>query len=470
MTSVPETGTVPDLLVAGGDVVTMNARREIYRDGAVAIAGGEVVAVDGSAALRERWPDVPVHDARGTVVTPGLVNTHQHLTGDPLLRSCIPDLLPQGRSIFSWSVPLHSVHTAEHDELAATVGALESLRNGVTTVVEAGTMAHPLRAAAGMRAAGLRGTVGVWGWDEPGQPYAYPAEESLARQREVVSALPPGGQVEGWVTLVGHGLASDELLAGAAALARECGTRMTMHLSPTRSDPETYLERFGVRPMVHLDRLGVLGEHLLIGHGVWLDDDEVEAMARTGTAVSYCPWAYLRLGQGVTANGRHAELARRGVPVGLGCDSVNAGDRMDILLAASLAAGLERDVRIDPTCFGAHDAFEWATVGGAAAAGMSDRIGALEPGLGADLVVFDSGSLEWSPEVDPVMALVWGTDGRSVRDVFVGGELVVADRHSTRIDEVELRARARAGAREVVRRAGIEVPVRWPVRGASDQT
>jgi 5-methylthioadenosine/S-adenosylhomocysteine deaminase len=101
---------------------------------------------------------------------------------------------------------------------------------------------------------------------------------------------------------------------------------------------------------------------------------------------------------------------------------------------------------------------------------MSDRIGALEPGMAADLVVFDSGSLEWSPEVDPVMALVWGTDGRSVRDVFVGGELVVADRHSTRIDEVELRARARAGAREVVRRAGIEVPVRWPVRGASDQT
>ncbi len=180
--------------------------------------------------------------------------------------------------------------------------------------------------------------------------------------------------------------------------------------------------------------------------------------------------SYLRLGQGVAANGRHAELARLGVPVGLGCDSVNAGDRMDILLAASLAAGLERDVRVDPTCFGAHDAFEWATLGGAAAAGMADRIGSLEPGKAADLAVFDAGSLEWSPDVDPVMALVWGTDGRSVRDVFVGGELVVEQRRSTRLDEAGLRARARDGAREVLQRAGIEVPVRWPVRTAAAPT
>ncbi len=462
--------TAPELLVTGGRVVTMNRDRDVYLDGAVAIAGGDIVEVGASDRLRARWPAVPEHDATGCVVTPGLVNTHQHLTGDPLLRSCIPDLLPPGRSIFSWSVPLHAVHTAEHDELAATVGALESLRNGVTTVIEAGSVAHPLAAAAGMEAAGVRGSVGVWGWDTPDLPYSYPAQQSLERQQEVLAALPPGGRICGWVTLVGHGLASDDLLVGAAELTRRSGARMTMHMSPTRADPDTYLERFGVRPLVHLERLGVLGEQLLIGHGVWLDDDEVDAMVRSDTAVAYCPWAYLRLGQGVTGNGRHVELARRGVRVGLGCDSVNAGDRMDILLAASLAAGLERDVRIDPTCFGAHDAFEWATIGGAAAAGLGERTGSLEAGKAADLAIFDADSFEWAPDVDPVMALVWGTDGRSVRDVFVNGDLVIAERRSTRLDEAELRERARAGAHDVLRRAGIEVPVRWPTVDAPEPT
>src|SRR5690606_13922812 len=82
--------------------------------------------------------------------------------------------------------------------------------------------------------------------------------------------------VEGWVTLVGHDLASDALLAGAADLARARGVSMTMHLSPTSSDPERYLERTGKRPAVHLHDLGVLGEHLLLGHGVWLDDEEID--------------------------------------------------------------------------------------------------------------------------------------------------------------------------------------------------
>src|SRR3546814_16190613 len=87
---------------------------------------------------------------------------------------------------------------------------------------------------------------------------------------------------------------------------------MTMHMSPTSSDPEVYLERHGRRPVVHLRHLGVLGEHLLLAHGVWFDDEEIDAVLESGTAIAYCPWAYLRLGQGLTANGRHAEISLRG--------------------------------------------------------------------------------------------------------------------------------------------------------------
>lgn len=453
----------PDLLVVGGRIVTMDPQRRVLHGGAVAVTGERISAVDGARVLRERWPEVPVLDARDGVVTPGLVNGHQHVTGDPLMRSCIPDDLVPGQSIFEWSVPAHGAHQPADDELTATIASADALRNGVTTLVEAGTVAHPDRVVAGMLAAGVRGTIGTWGWDVEAGPFAAPAAEVLDRQRAVLDRFPVGGRVEGWVTLVGHSLASDELLAGAAELARERSTHMTMHLSPTKSDPEVYLERHGRRPVVHLRHLGVLGPHLLLAHGVWFDDEEVDAVLESGTAVAYCPWAYLRLGQGVTHQGRHAELFARGGRIALGCDASNASDSSDLLRQAALAAGLAKDMAIDPTGFRAHTAFEWATIAGAEAIGMADRIGSIEVGKQADLVVHDASGAQWSPPGDVALQLVWGTDGRSVRDVVVAGEVVVRDRRSTRVDEADLAAAAREASAALRQRAGITVPHRWPI-------
>ena len=452
-----------DLLVAGGDVVTMNARREVLAGGTVAIAGERIVAVGSTSELRAAHPDAPVLDAHGAVVTPGYINAHEHLTGDPLARSCIPDLLPPGASIFEWSVPLHAEHTGDDDELSALLASAEALKFGVTTVVEAGTVAHPDRVGKAMMTAGVRGTLGTWGWDVEQGPFAAPADEVLDRQRAVCEAWPRGGRVEGWVTLVGHGLASDALLAGAADLARELGTGMTMHLSPTSSDPDVYLERFGERPVVHLDKLGVLGGHLLLGHGVWLDDNEVELVLTTRTAIAYCPWAYLRLAQGVCRAGRHAEIVERGGRVALGCDASNAGDMADILRTAAVAAGIARDVRLDPERFGADTAFELATIRGAEAIGKGDEIGSLEPGKYADLVVHDPAAINWNPPGDHALHLVWGTDGRSVRDVVVGGAVVVRDGVCMQIDEEALRADARAAQSALFARAGVRRRPAWPI-------
>jgi 5-methylthioadenosine/S-adenosylhomocysteine deaminase len=455
-----------ELLVAGGDVVTMNERREVLAGGAVAIGGNQVVAVGRTSELRAAYPDATVLDATDCVVTPGYVNAHEHLTGDPLARSCIPDLLPPGASIFEWSVPLHGAHTADDDELSALLACAEALHYGVTTLVEAGTVAHPERVGKAMTTAGIRGTVGTWGWDVDGVPFAAPPNEVLDRQRAVCDAWPRGGRVEGWVTLVGHNLASDELLAGAAELARDLGTGMTMHLSPTSSDPETYLEAFGERPVVHLDGLGVLGEHLLLGHGVWFDDAEVELVLATRTAIAYCPWAYLRLGQGVTRMGRHAEIVERGGRVALGCDASNAGDLADILRTAAAAAGIARDSRIDGTRFGADTAFELATIRGAEAIGMGDRIGSIEPGKCADLVVHDTTTINWTPRGDHALQLVWGTDGRTVRDVIVDGEIVLRDGVCTLVDEANLRVEATRTQRALFERANIERRPVWPVIAA----
>ncbi|MBN9618416.1 MAG: amidohydrolase family protein, partial [Actinobacteria bacterium] len=262
------------------------------------VEDGRIAAIGPADELRAAHPGTPELDARGCVVIPGLVNAHQHTTASPLARSTTPDDLDSQVAVFGWTVPLHEQVTGDDDELAATLTAAESLTRGVTTVLDVGTVAHPGRVAAGLRAAGVRGRVGRWGWDVPGATYAAPAAESLAQQEAAVAEVGTDGLVTGWVTLVGHNLASDELFAGAADLAHRLDVGMTWHISPSSDDTRSYLEKTGEAPVVHLDRLGVLGPRLLLGHAVWLDDAEVDAILRTGTAVASCPAAYLRLGQG----------------------------------------------------------------------------------------------------------------------------------------------------------------------------
>jgi 5-methylthioadenosine/S-adenosylhomocysteine deaminase len=454
----------PDLVVTGRSVITMNARRDIVHDGAVAVRDGEIIAIGKAADLRARWPHANhLGDARA-VVTPGCVNAHHHLTGDRLIRSAIPDDLPPGASIFSWVVPVHGAHSPDDDELSATLSCAEQVEHGITTIIEAGTVAHPDRVAAAMRRVGVRGTVGTWGWDIGDGPFAAPAAEVLARQAEVLDRHADDPLVRGWVTLVGHDLMSDGLVAGASDLARRRGVGLTFHISPHAGDPAAYLVRTGARPLVHLDRLGALGPHVLLAHAVHLDDAEVETVLRTRSAIAYAPWAYLRLGQGVGPHGRHAELAAAGGRVALALDAENAGDATDLLSAAALAAGIAKDQHADPTWFGAHEALELATIRGAEAVGLDAVTGSLEVGKRADVVVHDGTGLVWlPPSADPVLQLVWAAHATTVRDVLVDGRVVVRDGQCCTVDREALRAEAARAVPVLLARAGIHPASRWPV-------
>lgn len=432
-----------DVLVRGGDVVTMDSARTVVRDGAVAVRGDLIAAVGPWGQLRSLHPGARVIGDAKSLVTPGYVNAHQHLTGDRLVHSCIPDAIDSQEAIFGWAVPVHAAHTGDDDELSATLGAIEAVTNGITCTVEAGTVAHPDRVAAAVSAVGMRATIGQWGWDVDGVPFGAPADEVLERHADLLDRLAVGGLVEGWVTLVGHDLMSDELVAGASALARTRAVGLTFHMSPHGGDPASYLERTGRRPFVHLEQLGVLGPHVLVAHAVHLDDAELDVVVRTDTAVASCPWAYLRLAQGFTGAGRHVELLARGARVALGCDSENAGDAVDILRAASLFVGLARDRAVDPFGLTAHDGLALATIGGACAIGKSDTIGSIEVGKQADLVVHDRRGPQFVPRsTDPVMQLLWASDGRSVRDVLIAGREVVRDGRCVTVDLDALRDEA----------------------------
>ncbi len=428
-----------------GDIVTMDADRRLVPRGAVLVDGPWITAVGAYAELHAAHPRATVIGGAHHLVTPGLINAHQHLTGDRLIQSCIPEAIDSQEAIFGWSVPIHGAHTGDDDELSASLAAAAALSNGITCTVEAGTVAHPDRVAAAARRAGLRLSLGQWGWDVDGAPFAAPAEEVLSRHEALLDRFPPGDLVEGWVTLVGHDLMSDELVAGASELARRHGVGMTFHLSPHGGDPASYLARTGRRPFIHLDGLGVLGRHVVVAHAVHLDDAEIDVVLRTGTAIASCPWAYLRLAQGYIGAGRHGELLHRGGRVALGCDSENAGDAVDVLRAGALLVGIERDRALDPFAFTADDAMTMATCGGAEAIGKGALVGSIEVGKQADLVVHDTGGAAWTPRApDPVRQLVWGPGSRAVRDVLVAGRHVVRDGRCVSVDLDALHAEAEA--------------------------
>jgi 5-methylthioadenosine/S-adenosylhomocysteine deaminase len=459
------TGPEPvDLMVHGAWVITMDPTRRMVRNGAVAVRDGRIVDVGNGSELAARYAPAEQLGGSNRIVVPGFVNAHQHLTGDRLIRSAIPDDLAPGEAIFTWAVPIHAAHTPDDDELSATASLAEAVGNGITFTVEAGTVAHPDRVLAAYDRVGVGGTLGSWGWDVEGQPWAGSVDDVLGRQRAVLAMTSGHARVDGWVTLVGHDLMTDELVVAASELARVEQTGFTFHLSPTDSDATSYLARTGVRPLVHLDRLGALGEHVLVAHGVHIDDDELHVLIGTRTALAYCPWAYLRLGQGVTGAGRHADMVERGGRVALGCDAENAADAIDILRTATLAAGLAKDMRVDPTRFGAHTALELATIAGADAIGMGHEIGSIEAGKRADLVLVDAERPEFTPaSPDPVLALVWASDGRAVAEVIASGRVVVRDSRCITVDHDELRARTLDARDRLLRAAGLDPHPAWPV-------
>ena len=455
-----------DLLVVDGDVVTMAPDRAVLQRTTVAVSDGAVAALGTAGDLRAAFPGAQEIDAAGCVVTPGLVNAHQHTTGDPLVRSTIPDDIDGQRAIFEWAVPLHAAHDPEDDALSAMLTAVDCLRRGVTTLAEAGTVAHPLDVARGLATAGIRARVGTWGWDTRGLPWAAPAAEVIARQERLLAELPPDGVVGAWVTLVGHDLASDELFAAAADLAERAGTQVTWHISPSSADGTAYAARSGLRPVMHLAKLGVLGPRVVLGHAVHLDAEELAVLLEHRTAIACCPAAYLRLGQGYAHASRHAAFLRAGGRLALGCDAHNAGDVPDVLRAAALLVGLSRDTGAGDPPLTAADGFGVATIGGAEALGMGHLVGSLEVGKRADLVVFDGTDPAWTPRGDLALHLVWGAPSETVRDVLVDGRVVVRDRRVTTVDVAALHAEAAERRVALLRRAGIRPRPSWPLRSA----
>lgn len=458
-----------DLLVKNAWIVTMDAERRVFRDGAIAVMGDRIIAVGPSAEVERQISAKETIDGHDRfVVTPGFVNCHIHITGEPITRGVVPDDADWRTNVFEWLIPSYLAQSPAEEQTAATLAALEMLRTGTTCFVEAGTILDLGAVMDALAATGIRGRLGQWAQDRafaPGDDQAALTREAIATVESEIARFPAADDplLAAWPCLVGHNTATDDLWRAATALAKDQGIGVTAHMSADPADPKYFLQNEGRRAISHLAHLDVLGPHLSLTHAIHLDSEEVSLLVSSGTNVTHCPMTAMKGAYGATAVGRFPEMAQAGVNLQLGTDGNNNGNASDMMRAMFVTAGIFKDARRDASLFPAHRVLEMGTVNGAKGAQLGHAIGSLEPGKKADFLLHDRNRPEWRPLFNVVNQLIYSADGRGVHSVWVDGRRVIDSYRSTLIDEEKLYADAEAAGRALLLRANMTVPSVWPV-------
>jgi 5-methylthioadenosine/S-adenosylhomocysteine deaminase len=267
-----------------------------------------------------------------------------------------------------------------------------------------------------------------------------------------------GGRVRAWVGLEHLLYCSPACFAAAVELADDYETGLHTHSSETTWEVEESCRRWGRRPIEVMGDRGVLGPRTVIAHCVWLDDHEIELLAQTGTAVAHCPCSNMKLASGAAPI---AALAAAGVTIGLGSDGEKENNNLDLLEEMKFASLLQKVSTLDPAAGDPWDVLALATIDGARALGLDAVTGSLEVGKRADVVVVDLTGLHTTPilhdrDLNVPAHLVFSARGSDVRDVWVDGRRLVADRIPTTFDPAAIRADGQAAAEELfARRAAL---------------
>ena len=390
----------------------------------------------------------------GSVVLPGLVNGHQHLTGDRLLRSTIPDDLGLDLALERWALPSHAAHTGDMDELSATLSLIEAVTNGITFTVEAGTVAHPARVSkhskpSGSAARSVRG-------DGTSTEVCTPAPSTRCST------------------------ASGRRSSGGRARPRR---RLGHARRPRPHERRTGRTGERSRPVArHPDHVPHVAEHRRRPFVPATDRAAPAGASRRARRARRSRARRTRRAHRRRRGRRRARPRRRGrlVPVGLppprpaghrlvpppSPDPSRRSGRARLRQrerrrrdrhppAARLFAGLTKDTIGEPSAFSARRALRLATIDGARALGLDHEIGSLEVGKRADVVIVDTTGPAWTPHADdPTTALVWASDGRAVRDVVASGRVVVRDGVCETVDHRSLAAEAHQMHRTLVSKCG----------------
>ncbi|KAF1988568.1 atrazine chlorohydrolase/guanine deaminase [Aulographum hederae CBS 113979] len=460
------------MLYTNATIITVNANRDIYLDGAILVTGTTIAAIGRTADLLSAHPSEPTTSLAGRILIPGLISTHMH-TAQTLLRGAADDL-----SLISWLCSriwvLQGHFTPEDGYAAARLSIAEMLLSGTTCFLE--SMFADRYGFDGLARAveesGVRGCLGKIVMDKgkyaSGEGWEMHEglvenEKSLDGAVEMWEKWNGGaeGRIKVWFGARTPGGVSEELYRKMSSISKEKGIPITMHCAEVSADRDFFASQSHT-PMSYCDSVGLLGPSTVLVHMVHLDDSDIATLAKTNTHIAHCPTSNAKLASGIC---RVPDLQKAGVNIGLGTDGAPCNNTCDLLQEMKLAAIIHKAVNFNPTSVPAEDVLEMATINGAKALGLQDSIGSLEVGKKADFVAIDTRRVRMQPWFSPVSAVVYAATGADVDMVVVDGKVLVENGKLTTMDENEVMEEAKRRSKEVVERSGLTQAVqgKWPL-------
>ncbi|KQY63598.1 MULTISPECIES: 8-oxoguanine deaminase [unclassified Nocardioides] len=460
LTSSARTAPSASTVIEGATIVTMDGSRREIADGYVVVQGSRIVDVGPGPA--PSYPGARVVDGRGCLITPGFVNTHQHLY------QWVTRGLAADATLFEWLTTLYPVwagidETSVH--VATQAGLARMALTGCTTAADHHYVfpregGDPLAASivaaeeVGLRFHPARGSMDLSRKDGGLPP------DSVVQERDEILAVTdaaitrwhdpsPGSMLRISVGPCSPFSVSEGLMRDSAELARHRGVRLHTHLAETVDETEWCEVQRGCTPLEYAEQLGWSGSDVWFAHGIHFDDAEVKRLGAAATGVAHCPSSNARLGAGIA---RAADLREAGSPVGLGVDGAASNEAGSLLEEARHAVLFAR-ARGGPRALGVRAALEMATLDGARILGREDEIGSLEVGKLADLAVWRLDTLAHAGIDDPVAALVLGSTP-PLELLLVNGRPVVEQGRMATVDEESLARRVARVQRDLVRKAG----------------
>jgi 5-methylthioadenosine/S-adenosylhomocysteine deaminase len=432
-----------DLLVSGGTIMTMDGKRRVIEDGAIAIRGDAIVAAGNRTEIESQYRFANRIDARGRLVMPGLINGHTH-AAMTLFRGVAGDMNLQDW-LMKFIFPAEARNVTEEFVIAGTrLGVLEMIRGGTTTFVD---MYYFEDAVARVtEESGMRAILGQTLVDFPAPDNKTP-EAALACTEGYLDRWNRNPLIQPAVAPHSIYTVSENDLRKAAELARRHHAPIVIHISETKKEVEDSCAKNGVSPVGYLDRIGLLGPDVIAAHCIWVDEQDIHRLGQCHVGCIHNPSSNMMLASGVAPVGK---LLSAHIAVGLGTDGpAGSNNDLDMMGEMDLAAKLQKVARMDAHALSALQAVELATITGARAIHMEATIGSLEPGKKADLIVLDLSAPHATPLYDLYSQIVYALRASDVRTVVVGGRTVMEDRRMLTLDEPAILAKAHALASQV---------------------
>jgi len=430
------------LIVTGGIVVTMDTAGRVVPNGAVAIDGTDIVAVDTADSINKQFRGRDTIEVAGQVVLPGLINTHTH--APMVLYRGLADDLALTEWLNKYIFPAEAKTVSPEFVRAGTRLALvEMIQSGTTTFADMYYFEEEV--ARETKEAGMRGVLGQTVIQFPVADAKTPAD-ALTRAETFISMFKDDPLITPAVAPHALYTLDGPTLKAARDLSRRLNVPTLIHLAETRDEVQTAQERFRSSPVAYLDSLGFLGPGVLAAHGIWVSDSDIATLKARGVGVSHNPESNMKL-----ASGTAPVLAylRADVAIGLGTDGAASNNDLDMFEAMRVASLLHKQQSMDPRSLNARTALEMATIRGARALGMDRFIGSLDRGKRADLITVSMAGARQTPMYDALSHLVYVSRGDDVQNTIVNGRVLMRGRKMLTLDEAAILTDARAWIEKV---------------------